>query len=59
MSSEDFSRYNVEGEAKGTKKAIKSTQDIIESITMIKDLITSNSLLREKVEFYKKHIEAH
>jgi hypothetical protein len=24
---------------------------------MIKDLITSNSLLREKVEFYKKHMD--
>lgn len=26
---------------------------------MIKDLITSNALLREKVEFYRKHMEAH
>lgn len=25
---------------------------------MIKDLITGNSLLREKVEFYKKHMES-
>jgi hypothetical protein len=29
LSSEDFSRYNVEGESKGTRKTIKTTQDII------------------------------
>jgi uncharacterized coiled-coil DUF342 family protein len=57
MSSEDFPRYNMDGDWKGAKKTIKTTQDIIESITMIKDLISSNSYLREKVEFYKKHME--
>ena len=38
-------------------KQLKSTQDIIESIAMIRDLISANGTLREKVEGLKAHIQ--
>ena len=38
---------------KTEKKTLKTTKDILESITMIKELINANSGLREKIETLK------
>lgn len=43
--------------ASTTNRTLKSTKEIIESIAMIRDLISANSVLREKIESLKDHIE--
>lgn len=43
--------------ATATNRTLKSTKEIIESIAMIRDLISANSALREKIETLKDHIE--
>jgi hypothetical protein len=37
-------------------RTLKSTKEIIESIGMIRDLISANSTLREKIETLKAHV---
>lgn len=38
-------------------RTLKSTKEIIESIGMIRDLISANSTLREKIESMKEQVE--
>ena len=41
----------------GGGRTLKSTKEIIESIAMIRDLISANSSLRDKMEFMKEQVE--